>query len=116
MNKGWKPAHKGHLRVEDLRTGKSDEIPTGWNSMIIQKCAPYTLHGYDLTKFPEGKYRTSIATYAYEEHITHLEKPRTTDWFVGADQSKLKRALGRNIKHLIRIKHMMSGSGTSKNK
>ena len=47
---------------------------------MIQKCDDYTLHGYDLTSFPPGNHRTSIATYAFVKHINIIDKPRLTDW------------------------------------
>ena len=115
LNKGWVSDHKGHLDIEDLRTGLKKSVAVDWNSMIIQQCAPYTLHGYGLTNFPENKSRTSIATYAYQKHIVNIEKPRTTDWFVGKDESLFKKVLGRNIKSLIKVKHFFFGSATSKN-
>lgn len=115
MNKDWKSEHKGHLDIEDLRTGETKSIPVNWNSMIIQQCAPFSLHGYALTNFPEDKYRTSVATYAYQKHIRNIEDPRTTDWFVDDDESAFKKFLGRNIKSIIKVKHFFFGSATSKN-
>ncbi len=48
--------------------------------MAIQQTRNYTLHGYGLTHFPDGIYRTSIAAYAYTPHKHHMKKTRTTDW------------------------------------
>ena len=114
LNKDWKEEYKGHLKIEDLRTGEKKEISVPFNRLIIQQCAPYTLHGYDQTKFPENLYRTSVATYAYHQHIRYLEDPRTTDWFP-EDGSSFKKFLGRKMKYLVKIKTSIFGSGTSKN-
>jgi hypothetical protein len=114
LNNYWKEEYKGHLKIEDLRTGIKKEIGVPFNRLIIQQCGPHTLHGYDQTNFPEGNFRTSIATYAYTQHITYLEEPRTTDWFP-ENGSKLKMFLGRKMKHLVKIKTSLFGSGTAKN-
>ena len=115
LNKDWKKEYGGGLKIEDLRSNEKETIDVPFNRLVIQECGPYTLHGYDMTSFPEGNYRTSIATYAYTEHKMLMEKPRTTDWFVGKDESLFKKVLGRNIKSLIKVKHFFFGSATSKN-
>jgi len=114
LNKDWKDEYKGHLKIEDLRTGEKKQIGVPFNRMIIQQCGPYTLHGYDQTNFPTDLFRTSVATYAYHEHIRYLETPRTTDWFP-ENSSFIKRFWGRNVKHLVKIKTKIFGSGTAKN-
>ncbi|WP_373493150.1 2OG-Fe(II) oxygenase [Aquiflexum sp.] len=115
LNKDWKPEYKGGLRVKDLRSGKETEIAVPFNRLIIQQCAPYTLHGYDMTAFPEGKYRTSIATYAYQIHEHLIEKPRTTDWFPKENSSFLKKILANNYNFLVQTKNKFFGSATAKN-
>jgi hypothetical protein len=114
LNKEWQEDYKGHLKIEDLRTGIKKEVDVPFNRMIVQQCGPHTLHGYDQTNFPTNKFRTSIATYAYTKHIIHMEDPRTTDWFP-EDGTAMKKFWGRNIKHIIKIKTKLFGSGTAKN-
>lgn len=115
LNKDWKPEYKGSLRVKDLRSGKETEIGVPFNRLIIQQCAPYTLHGYDMTSFPQGKYRTSIATYAYQIHEHLIEKPRTTDWFPKENSSLFKKILAKNYNFLVQTKNKFFGSATAKN-
>jgi hypothetical protein len=115
LNKDWKPEYKGHLKIKDLRTGEESEIGVSFNRMIIQQCAPYTLHGYDMTNFPDGKYRTSIATYAYQIHKTLIEKPRTTDWSPKEDAPFFKKILAKNYNFLVQTKNLFFGSATAKN-
>ena len=116
MNKGWQENYGGHLDLRDLRTDDTMKLPVKWNSLIIQKCDDYTLHGYKQTNFPEGVYRTSIATYAFVEHARQIDRPRTTDWFVDAKKDgHFKAFLGRNIHHLIKVKSALFGSGTARN-
>ena len=74
LNKDWKPSYGGHLKIEDLRSGEKKALEVPFNRLIIQQTRKYTLHGYDLTSFPDGVYRTSIASYAYSIHNTPIEK------------------------------------------
>ena len=115
LNKDWKPEYKGGLKIRDLRTNEEAELDVPFNRLIIQQCAPYTLHGYDMTNFPEGRYRTSIATYAYQIHNRHLETPRTTDWFPKENASFFKKQLAKNYNFLVQTKNKLFGSGTAKN-
>lgn len=115
LNKNWQENYGGHLKIRDLRTDEETALSVPFNTLIIQKCSDYSLHGYDLTSFPEGIFRTSIATYAFTQHIRQLAKKRTTDWFVNEKEGPLKVFLGRNIHRAIKIKNMLFKSGTSKN-
>jgi hypothetical protein len=115
LNKNWKPEYKGHLKLVDLRSGAEKEIEVPFNRMIIQQTRAYTLHGYELTNFPEKVYRTSIATYAYTKHQHLIEKARTTDWIV-ADANPLKKAIASIYGPAVKIKNKLFGSGTAKNK
>jgi hypothetical protein len=115
LNKDWKPEYKGHLKLVDLRTGEGKELEVPFNRMIIQQTRSYTLHGYDQTNFPEGKYRTSIATYAYTIHKHPIEKPRTTDWHVG-DDKPVKKMIASVFGPAVKIKNFFFGSATAKNK
>ncbi|WP_192821160.1 2OG-Fe(II) oxygenase [Rufibacter sp. LB8] len=115
LNKDWKPEYKGGLVIKDLRTNEQTELDVPFNRLIIQQCAPYTLHGYYMTNFPEGRFRTSIATYAYQVHEHLIETPRTTDWFPGKDASVMKKLLAKNYNFLVQTKNKFFGSGTAKN-
>lgn len=116
LNKDWEPEFGGQLKLRDLRTNERTEIPIDFNTLVIQQCQDYTLHGYDFTSFPEGKFRTSIATYAFTEHVRQLYKPRTTDWIPEKEgDGLLKRLIGRNFHRLVKLKNSILGSGTAKN-
>tara|TARA_R110002051_G_scaffold315015_1_gene392869 strand:+ start:4973 stop:5749 length:777 start_codon:yes stop_codon:yes gene_type:complete len=115
LNEGWKEEFGGHLKINDLRSGDKKEIAVPFNRLIIQECGPYSLHGYDMTNFPEGNYRTSIATYAYTLHNKLMEKPRTTDWFPDKNSSPLKKFIAKNFDTAVKIKNKFFGSGTAKN-
>lgn len=115
LNKDWEKEYKGGLVIKDLRTDEQKEIEVPFNRLIIQQCAPYSLHGYDMTNFPPGKFRTSIATYAYQVHNRHLESPRTTDWFPKEDASFVKKAIAKHYNFLVQTKNKFFGSNTAKN-
>jgi hypothetical protein len=115
LNKDWKAEYKGHLKLVDLRTGAQKEIEVPFNRMIIQQTRSYTLHGYEMTHFPDNQFRTSIATYAYTKHKNLIEKPRTTDWVVN-DGKALKKAIASVYGPAVKIKNLLFGSGTAKNK
>jgi hypothetical protein len=116
LNKDWKSEYKGHLKLRDLRTDNTSELPVDFNTLIIQQCGDYTLHGYDYTNFPENKFRTSIATYAFTKHVRQLYKPRTTDWIPEKEgDGDIKKFVGRNFHKVVKIKNYIFGSGTSKN-
>ena len=113
LNKGWKPEYGGQLKLEDLRTGEKKSIEVPFNRMVIQLTRKYTLHGYDLTHFPEGSFRTSIAAYAYTIHKYRIEKPRTTDWHP-QDGKPLKKLLAWVYDPAVKIKNKIFGSSTAR--
>jgi hypothetical protein len=114
LNKDWKPEYGGHLKIKDLRTNEETDIEVPFNRMVIQLTNNYTLHGYSITNFPEGNYRTSIASYAYAIHQYHIEKPRTTDWHVG-DAGAIKKFFAWIYDPAVKIKNKLLGSSTAKN-
>jgi hypothetical protein len=113
LNRDWKEEYGGQLKLEDLRTGERTEVGIPFNRLLIQQTRKYTLHGYDRTHFPDGQYRTSIASYAYVVHKHPIEKRRTTDWHVGDDQY-VKRALAWMYDPAVKIKNKLFGSSTAK--
>ncbi|MEQ8684150.1 MAG: 2OG-Fe(II) oxygenase [Imperialibacter sp.] len=115
LNADWKPSYGGHLKVQDLRNNDSKELEVPFNRMIIQQTRAFTLHGYDQTHFPDGIFRTSIATYAYTKHLRHIEKPRTTDWFPKENDSVLKKFMAQHYNTAVQMKNKLFGSRTAKN-
>ena len=115
LNKEWKPQYKGQLKMEDLRTGEKKELEVPFNRMVIQQTRAFTLHGYDMTNFPEHHYRTSVATYAYSIHKNLIEKTRTTDWVI-KDNKPVKKAIAGIYGPAVKIKNLLFGSATAKNK
>lgn len=113
VNKDWEPSYGGQLQLEDLRTGETKAIDIPFNRLVIQLTGKHTLHGYNKTNFPEGKYRTSIAGYAYTIHKHRIEKPRTTDWHPG-DGAPVKKLLAKIYDPAVKVKNRLFGSSTAK--
>ena len=113
LNKDWLPEHGGQLKLRDLRTGAATALDVPFNRLIIQLTAKHTLHGYDRTHMPEGRYRTSIAAYAYCMHQYRIEKPRTTDWHP-EDGQPVKKLLARMYNPAVKIKNRIFGSSTAR--
>jgi len=115
LNKDWRAEYGGHLKLLDRRNGETKDLEVPFNRMIVQQTRSFTLHGYDQTNFPEGHFRTSIATYAYTIHQQIIENPRTTDWFAKKDKP-VKRFISSVYGPAVKAKNFLFGSGTAKNK
>jgi hypothetical protein len=76
-------------------------------------CRGYTLHGYDPINFPEGQFRTSIASYAYTLHQEPVESSRTTMWKVKEDASFLKKLASKIWVPAVKLKSKFSKSKTA---
>ena len=107
LNKDWKPEYGGSLKLEDARTGEKTEVEPLMNRLAIMHCRSYTLHGYDLTNFPKGKARTSIAIYGYTLHDKVKDKPRTTVWV--SKTNPLKQAMAKAWIPAVAIKKKLLG-------
>lgn len=109
----WDPKFGGHLKLEDLRDGKKNEVDTTFNTMVIQECSSYSLHGYEMSSTTPKEYRRlSIATYAYENHKNQLEKIRSTDW---RPTDGSRRFYNKPLQFAVRVKQVLFGSGTKNN-
>lgn len=113
LNKDWKPEYGGQLKLENLITGEKTSIEVPFNRMVIQLTRKHTLHGYNITHFPDGNYRTSIASYAYTIHEKHIEKPRTTDWHP-RDDEPIKKLIAWIYDPAVKLKNKLFGSSTAK--
>jgi len=115
LNRDWKPAYGGQLKLRNAHTGASTQVEPIFNRAAIMLTKDFTLHGYDKTSFPEGTYRQSIASYAYQElEAGAAVKPYTTLWH--SDSSFIRSMIGPQVFRLVRLKNRLFGSGSSKNK
>ncbi len=114
LNPDWKPAYKGQLKLKNTETGVAREIEPLFNRCVIMFTRGYTLHGYDQIAFPSGKFRRSIATYAYNID-PNPQNNRSTLW-VPENSSSLKKLIGKYWPKLVKVKGSIFGSATAKNK
>lgn len=112
LNKDWKEEYGGHLKLRHKDTGKATDVGVPFNRMTIMKCRGYTLHGYSEIKFPEGKFRTSIASYAYTKVDGRHEASRTTEWHI-EDKASLKYWISKIWVPAVKLKSLISKSKTA---
>ncbi|MFA7379892.1 MAG: 2OG-Fe(II) oxygenase [Bacteroidia bacterium] len=113
LNKDWKKEFGGELKLEDSRNGVKTEVDVPFNRLAIMLCRGYTLHGYDPINFPEGQFRTSIASYAYTLHNEPTESSRTTMWKVKEDASFLKKLASKIWVPAVKLKSKFTKSKTA---
>lgn len=115
LNHGWQPSWGGSLKLRHLETGVAGAIEPLFNRCVIMLTKEHTLHGYDPISFPPGRYRRSIAGYGYSLIDAQMGvKPRSTVW--RSDQSMLRRAAGPITLRLVRIKNILFGTGSVRNR
>jgi hypothetical protein len=114
LNRQWEPGHKGELKLRHKATGEGAEIAPLFNRCVIMQTRDFTLHGYDAIRFPEGRYRRSIAAYAYTLTDEPARAARSTTWYPEHSPA-WKKALGRCWPTLVRWKGAVLGSATAKN-
>jgi hypothetical protein len=112
LNKDWKKEYGGELRLEHADTGDKTEVDVPFNRFVVMHSRGYTLHGYDPIRFPEGKYRTSIAAYAFTLHEKQQEDARTTVWKI-EKSSPLKYLLSKLWVPAVKLKSKFFKSKTA---
>lgn len=112
LNPEWKEEHGGHLKLRHKDTGEATQVGIPFNRMTIMLCRGYTLHGYSTINFPEGKFRTSIASYAYTKVDKQHEAARTTEWHI-EEKGTMKYWLSKIWVPAVKIKSLFSKSKTA---
>ncbi len=115
LNQDWRPEHGGHLKLQHAETGARGELAPLYNRCVIMLTRGHTLHGYDPIDFPPGRYRRSIASYAYSLEPAPREARRSTRWSPERG-SFAKRWIGYHWPTLVRWKNALLGSGTAGNR
>ena len=110
LNDDWQPEYGGALQIRDDRSNAELTIEPLFNRLLLMQTRSYTIHGHGMTNFPAGKYRTSIAAYAYD--LRESDRNSSTTWY--PEGNPIKRAIGRNWTALVRIKTKIFGSRTDK--
>ena len=114
LNDEWAPEYKGSLRLkngDDKNSGYHEVAPL-FNRLVIMQTRGNTLHGYEKISFPEKMYRRSVAAYGYTL-MAKEGRGRTTVWHTES-ANPVTRFLGRQMPHLVKLKHKILGSNTGK--
>ncbi|MDB9916166.1 2OG-Fe(II) oxygenase [Pseudomonadales bacterium] len=116
LNKNWNKSYGGELKLRDGREndGEVKLIEPLFNRAVIMFTREYTLHGYDVTSFPKGIYRSSVAAYGYTKQDAE-SSVRTTIWHP-ENSGILKTFIGKHMPKFVRVKSFVFGSGTKRNK
>lgn len=115
LNKGWKKEYGGSLDLKNAKTGEISHIEPIFNRLVIMLTKDFTLHGYKPIKFPDGEYRTSIATYAYSENNDQtVSNLSTTTLWVPEGKNNIKNIIARYTPKIVSIKQKFFGSKTAK--
>jgi len=114
LNDGWKPEFGGELKLRHKDTGAQAVVEPLLNRCVIMFTRDYTLHGYDPISFPPGRYRRSIAAYAYSVVSDSKAIKQSTTWYPERGGA-IKRMIGRWWPKLVRVKNSVLGSSTAKN-
>ena len=116
LNPGWEPGFKGQLKLRHKdRPDHTATVEPLFNRCVIMFTRDYTVHGYDAISFPEGRYRRSIAAYAYSPMGAAVTDHRSTVWYPD-EAGVVKSTVGRLWPTLVKVKGKLFGSATGKNK
>lgn len=116
LNPGWEESFKGELKLRHRdHPDQTFQVQPLFNRCVVMFTRDYTVHGYDAIAFPEGRYRRSIAAYAYSPLGDAAPDHRSTVWYPES-AGVVKSTLGRLWPQLVSIKGKLFGSSTGKNR
>jgi hypothetical protein len=116
LNREWDPSYGGELKIRHRDNPDYTKLVEPlFNRCVIMFTRDYTVHGYDRISFPPGRYRQSLAAYAYSELGAELTDHRTTVWYPD-EASSVKKAIGKHWPKIVKVKNYFLGSSTAKNK
>lgn len=115
LNKDWRPEYGGSLDLRNSRTEMTGSIEPLYNRLVLMLTKDHTFHGYKPISFPEGAYRTSIASYAYSiaTNESELENLKTTTTWVPEQGGIIKSVIARATPALVTLKQRLFGSATA---
>ena len=112
LNPDYNEAWGGCLDLEHADTGARASIAPLENRAVVMLTKPHTLHGYKAIRFPVGRFRTSIAAYAYSiDDGSRDVAYASTTW---APRSGFKRAMAGIINPMVALKQKVFGSRTAR--
>lgn len=114
LNDEYDDSWGGHLEMINGKTDQKGRVAPIGNRMVIMQTNEFTFHGYNKINFPAGKYRTSIAAYAYSvDSDFDLIPDRTTIWRPESP-GFAKSFIAKAMPNLVLLKRKLFGSSTAK--
>jgi hypothetical protein len=104
----------GHLEMHNSMTGEKGRVAPVGNRMVIMLTKGHTLHGYKKISFPPGRYRTSIASYAYTKDFDFVTTPDRSTLWMPDGSGATKRLIAGISPMLVKIKKSIFGSSTAR--
>jgi hypothetical protein len=114
LNDGYQEAWGGHLEMQHGETGEIGRVAPSANRAVIMLTKEHTLHGYKPISFPPGRYRTSLASYAYSHDADFSAVPDRTTLWRPQEGGFVKRLVAQVAPFAVRLKRAMLGSSTAK--
>lgn len=114
LNEGYIDSWGGELKLHNSLNNKVSLVAPKGNRLVIMLTKDFTLHGYNKIQFPFGRYRTSIAAYAYKVDNDFIAVPERTTLWHPDDPSFFKGLIAKHWVSIVRIKHFLFGSNTAK--
>jgi hypothetical protein len=114
LNEAYQDAWGGHLDLLHSETQQRAAIAPVANRLVLMLTKGHTLHGYKPINFPPGRFRTSLAGYAYSVNHDFSAVPnRSTKWSP-ENASAGKTFLARWSPTLVKVKNKLFGSSTER--
>lgn len=116
LNKDWRHQYGGSLDLRNAQTQRAGSVEPVFNRMVLMLTKNHTFHGYKRISFPEGTYRTSIASYAYSmaSSESEIENLRTTTTWLPEQGGIVKSLVAQATPALVTLKQRLFGSATAR--
>lgn len=114
LNRDYDESFGGHLELQDANTGKRGRIAPLENRLVLMLTKGHTLHGYKPISFPVGKYRTSLAAYAYSVDTDFAAAPARSTLWKPEQANMAKTIVAKMAPTLVRLKNKLMGSSTAR--
>ena len=114
LNDGFENDWGGHLEMHNSVSGEKDRVAPIGNRLVVMLTKDFTLHGYKKISFPDGKLRTSIASYAYSYDTNFSATPDRSTLWKPDESGFLKGVVAKYSPFLVKIKRSLFGSSTAK--
>lgn len=114
LNRDYQEEWGGHLELLNSKTQEKGRVAPQENRMVFMYTSDHTLHGYKKISFPPGRYRTSIAAYAYSQDLDFKGTPARSTLWKPDDAGVGKSLLAATMPSLVKVKNSLFGSSTER--